>query len=294
MPIAMNATRAVLLAAIAAGVLTSAPAAVADSCSYDAATRTVTALHDQGFGMSVYRSGKTIRINSYSVGDVPCGAATVRNTDTIIFRDTSAGGGFNGVGLFGGPLAPGATKELTGKSEIEITFIGNGSAFEIDGQTTKPNKVTIGSGGFGDPTRGQINLNGDDDADITYSGMGSGGALGVFGGSGADRLSAGGGNGTGGAALTQLFLRGAPNGFDPSAADTLTGGAGATTLQGGGGNDTITAGSGPTTIQGFGGNDTIHADNGAADTVDGGDGTDKAFVDCALDTVSNVESKICR
>jgi hypothetical protein len=198
---------AIGIAALAGTLAYAAPAARADSCSYDAATRTVTALHDEGFGMSLGRDGKAIVASSFSEGALTCGAATVRNTDTIVFRDTSSGGGFNGLNLNSGPFAPGATKEPTGKSEIEIAFSGNRSGLNIVGQPFKRNRMTIGSGGLGDATRGLINLNNDDDADLGYSGMAPG-ALALYGAAANDQLSAAGGKGTGGPATTGVLLDG--------------------------------------------------------------------------------------
>jgi hypothetical protein len=284
--------RTLAIVSVVAGALVSTPAALADSCSFDAATRTVSALHDQGSGMAITRSGKAIIANSANAGRLACGTATVRNTDTIVFHDTSPGGGFNSIDLQNGAFAPGATKELTGKSEIEISFIGNGSALDIFGRQTKSNKITIGAGGFADPSRGLINLNNDDDADITYSGMAPG-ALAVYGGAASDILSAAGGKGTGGPATTGVLLRGAPNPTDPSGPDKLFAGAGSDFLQGALGNDLLVAGTGGTTMQGGGGDDLLRARNGVADTLDGGPGNDTAFYDCALDTVTNVESSTC-
>ena len=59
-------------------------------------------------------------------------------------------------------------------------------------------------------------------------------------------------------------------------------------ISGGHGNDVLRAGSGHDLISGNDGDDLIYADDGVADNVDGGAGTDSAFVD-HHDTVHNVE-----
>ena len=68
----------------------------------------------------------------------------------------------------------------------------------------------------------------------------------------------------------------------------IDGGAGADTIWGGFGNDTITGGTQADDIRGGGGDDRIYAQDGAVDTIDCGDGDDRAFTD-ANDVVSNCE-----
>ena len=60
------------------------------------------------------------------------------------------------------------------------------------------------------------------------------------------------------------------------------------TIRGGAGNDTLRGGSGHDAIFGDDGDDLIYADDGVADSIDGGAGSDSAFVD-HIDTVHNVE-----
>src|SRR5262249_2028421 len=118
------------------------PAASADSCSYDAAGKTVHVLHDAGFGLRLVRDGQARDWVPAFDPEQHGAAATVGNTDTIVFTDTTSGGGFDGINLSGGPFAPGATRELTGKSEIEILYDGGGrSSLTVSGSQTKRNSI---------------------------------------------------------------------------------------------------------------------------------------------------------
>ena len=58
-----------------------------------------------------------------------------------------------------------------------------------------------------------------------------------------------------------------------------------------GGGDTITGGGGRDVLLGGTGNDVIHARDSQADRVDGGPGTDTAFIDRKLDRVVGVERR---
>jgi Ca2+-binding RTX toxin-like protein len=74
--------------------------------------------------------------------------------------------------------------------------------------------------------------------------------------------------------------------------DLLIASSANTLLDGGPGNDTLWGGVGDDTLFGDAGNDEFHAKDGYVDTVNGGDGTDKASVDqtkTESDVVSNVE-----
>jgi Ca2+-binding RTX toxin-like protein len=61
---------------------------------------------------------------------------------------------------------------------------------------------------------------------------------------------------------------------------------------GGSGNDTLTAENFNVTnvLNGGAGGDTFHAVDSGADTIDGGDDADEAFVDELIDTTANVET----
>jgi Ca2+-binding RTX toxin-like protein len=243
-----------------------APAAHADSCTYDAATKTVTALHDGQFGMGLVREGKAIAAVLADGAHRPCGAATVRNTDTILFDDPN--GGFDGISLTGGAFAPGATPEPRGKSEIEIHYLGHGKgALFVTGAFGR-NTFVVGAGAAPAPGAAAINLDGDDDADVSVEGVVH---LELSGGSQADTMSGAGGAGTGGAERVGAWL----NGSD--------------------GNDRLIAGAAPTRLHGDAGNDRLVAANGVVDVgVDGGDGTDRAALDCALgDPATSIERTTC-
>jgi Ca2+-binding RTX toxin-like protein len=66
--------------------------------------------------------------------------------------------------------------------------------------------------------------------------------------------------------------------------------SGGDSLYGNGGNDTLTAQGGVDALYGGAGDDTLNARDGGPTTVDGGDGTDTAYIDAAGDTTANVET----
>ena len=74
-------------------------------------------------------------------------------------------------------------------------------------------------------------------------------------------------------------------------ADQLVGTAKADVICGLGGGDTITGGPGRDVLLGGSGNDVLHARDGQVDRVDGGPGTDTAFLDRKLDKVVSVERR---
>ena len=150
-----------------------------------------------------------------------------------------------------------------------------------------------------------VNLNGDDDVDVTFGGdvrqvqlrringpqrldhqpltltgqggLGTGGpfagGLQLVAGKGDDHVI--GGNG-------QNVLRGLGGN------DTIDGGPAVDFIEGGAGNDVLTGGAGQDRIDGDAGNDVLHAQDGEADKVDGGSGTDTADFDAGLDRLKNL------
>jgi Ca2+-binding RTX toxin-like protein len=72
-------------------------------------------------------------------------------------------------------------------------------------------------------------------------------------------------------------------------ADRIDGGAGNDVLVGGAGNDTLEGNLGRDVLLGGAGADSIDAWDGARDRIDGGPGSDRAWVDHALDTSVHVE-----
>ncbi len=96
----------------------------ATTCAFDAPSATATVTVTQGVVATISRDGDAIAVNG-----VLCQTATVTNTDVIEVAvpdvpesDTVV------VDLSGGPLAPGATDEGDGSSEIEIEISGTEGA----------------------------------------------------------------------------------------------------------------------------------------------------------------------
>ncbi len=205
------ATAVLILAVV--GLASPASAA---TCTFAAPTATI----DVGAGetATISRSGSDITLNG-----APCSPnATVSTTDSIVVN-TSGAPTEVAIDLRGGPFAPGATDEGDGGSEIEFTLnLSTGSpTLRIIGSTGDDN-IVVGANG--------INLDASEttsDADVTISGSPS---LVLEGGDGADRLSVGGGAGTGGA--------GPPATLQGQAGDDrLLGGIGGSTLDGADGTD---------------------------------------------------------
>ena len=175
------------------------------------------------------------------VGGVQCGTATVTNTDKITVTG-ALGRQAVRLDLANGGLAPGATAEGTGTSEIELEIdlmTGNETTAQPDtrhGQRTGA-ADTLRLGTLG------INANGDNDADITGP---AGGAtttiraelFEISGLGGPDVISGAASADVGGAfpIAPATTLDGGP------AADQLTGGDSSDTLIGGPGNDTENGG----------------------------------------------------
>ena len=223
---------------LAALVLVQAPAIAAINCTFSAGTIAITlSANNEAVTISRTPAGQIV------VGGAPCGSATVTNTDKISVTG-ALGGQAARLDLANGPFAPGATVEATGTSEIE---------FEIDllagGETTSSRDVVSVSGTgavdtFRLGTLG-VNLNGDNDPDIT--GPAAGGAT------------------TTRAEVFELNGQGGPDVIS-GAASADVGGAFPNTLEtrlnGGPGNDQLTGGDGLDTITGGIDNDTENGGNG--------------------------------
>ena len=155
-----------VLPAAAAGLLvallTPIPAFAAVNCSYNAGAQSVTITLGASDSTTVEREAGT---DGITVGGSLCGAATVRNTDTIAITGNS---GFTTVtiSLANGPLAPGATKESNGKSEIELTVDAGDNAGDVFVQGgNRIDRLTFGAQ--------KVNLNGSEkpkDFDLLVSG----------------------------------------------------------------------------------------------------------------------------
>jgi Ca2+-binding RTX toxin-like protein len=261
----------VVLAACALGS-TPALASGSPSCSYDWNTRQVTVIHDSAGPLTV--GAQSFQAAIYVTdGTNTAWCAGLFETDKIVIKAASPAAYQHTIidertAVFG----PGATKESSGVSEIEISVLtGTGgdqltvlqfSAGRHDVRLrTSPTSLSLGP---------EIDLNGDGDYDV---GMTQAGLVKVVGTGGSDRIDASG--------VSTFPVQ-------------LHGGVGADVLIGGTRNDTLYA-NGTNTYFGdhesdllFGGAgaDTLSAKDDSADSVYGGADYDGAQVDPADTTVS--------
>ncbi len=195
----------------------------AATCTFAAPTVTVTL--NAGETATVGTSAGVITLNNVNCTGNPTTAAA----ETINANGTT-GNEILVVDLTNGPLGPGLTPEGAGTSEIEINAnLGLSGA----------DRVTITGGSANDHfvagTTG-INLNGDGDADVTFSGTE---LFTLTGSDGDDMLSAGGGSGTG-------SVLGLPTTFNgDNGTDTIKPGLGNDTIASGNGEDTLDASEAP-------------------------------------------------
>jgi RTX calcium-binding nonapeptide repeat (4 copies) len=265
---------------LAAGLLAALPsgATAAVTCNFASATAAIDA-SSAGNTANVGRN-VSLPLDGIIVNNSQCGgSATVSNTDTITFTDSSGSNTKLVVGLGSGPLAPGPTDESGGSDEIELTAAFGSGGFEfdlleVDGCSAAPpcatanDHIVWGSGG--------INLNADEapivDADLTASGVE---VYQSFGGSGNgnDTLAADGGFGTGIASLTPVQF----TGFDGM--DFLTGGTMNDGLDGGADNDVLVGGTGDDNIVPGPGDDQLDGEGGAFDIANFGPAANGVTVD---------------
>jgi RTX calcium-binding nonapeptide repeat (4 copies) len=141
------------------------------SCSFSGAKNVLT-VRSTGDALSqITRDGPKIVVREFLSRPARCrgGQATVRNTDTIVvvMRGFLA---FADILLKNGPLAPGATPEANGASEIEIRFRGSDAFGDIYG-TRKSDEFHWGE----ENGLAGLNLNpstkGDNDIDVTAKGL---------------------------------------------------------------------------------------------------------------------------
>ena len=263
--------------------------AFAESCAYDAGTRTVTASITAGGQATLVVSGGALW---FGATPAPCGAATTVNTNSVSI--TGSAGSLEQLTLDyrGGVFGPGQAAE-SNIGEIEIaTALGDASDRVVVYGTQGDDIMAAGQNGFA--------ANNDGDVDVTFSpaafplevhlvdgndyfnGRGQGGAGLHFLGP----IVATGGDGN------ESLLRGSSEidsidggpGNDvlqgQESADTLTGGDGNDTIGAGDGNDFLAGGPGPDVFTGSAGDDTIAAEDSEADTsINGGPGFDTAFLD---------------
>jgi Ca2+-binding RTX toxin-like protein len=200
-----------------------------------------------------------------------CGGATVTNTDRIQVIGTGQDVDLRGA------FEPGFSTEPGSRPEIEIAVSNPGDLrLETPGDVTG---AAVGAAG--------VNVNGDDDVDVTTSGTVSELLLRAGKPKRALRghpvtLTGQGGLGTGAPYTGDLSLVGGKGD------DHLIGGNGTNALRGLAGDDTLDGGPLADFFEADAGNDVIHARDGVADTIFAGTGTDTADVDPGLDKVNGV------
>jgi Ca2+-binding RTX toxin-like protein/exonuclease III len=184
--------------------------------------------------------------NEILVDGVTCTALTgevakLGNVDRVNLVGSVADEAFL-IDMSAAPYAPGSEEELTGQSEIEfVVNLGEGfDTLQVDGGPAE-NTITAGSGG--------INLNGDDDSDVTFAGGVD--RLILRGEVGKDLVTATGDPVTGLPVVTPVVLRGGP------AADVLRGGPLNDDIIGDGGHDWLVGGAGDDVFRGLWGTDTL-------------------------------------
>ena len=273
------------------------------ACSYDAATKAVTAQMAAGSQGTLIVAGA----GEIHFGAVPspCGAATTANTNSITIVGGSGSSEHVTIDQTGGSFAPGATAE-TGASEIEIAInLGDATDQVVVLGTAGDDAISVGQNG--------VALNADGDLDVTFSPLPA--VLEIRGGGGRNTITGQGAQGTGARFLGKLLLFGGDLGdtlTGGDGADELNGGAGADVLEGrlgadvlrgadGGdtlagndGNDELTGGAGVDSFAGSAGDDVFFAVDGTADSLlNGGSGVDTAHYDAAVDpTPLAVENRV--
>ena len=245
------------------------------TCGYAGPTHLASVTATDDF-TKIVRSGDAIQLDD-GHHPVPCtgGMPTVLNTDLIQIAHT--GESASTVDLRGGPFAPGFTAEPVGVSEIELQFLGP-TFLDVRG-SAGPDRLS--------PAAGGVNLDGDDDADVT----GVFTTLLIEGRGGNDRISPQAGYTTDSPRRVLLGQGGRDTLIATPDGAVLHGGNGRDRLLGGRGADNLTGGRGSDTITGGKGRDLIRAIDGARDRVNCGPGNDRAKVD-GIDRVKSCERLI--
>ena len=298
--------RAAAVSVVAAGLLTAVlvgPAsAAAESCSYNAVTKAVTATIASGGQASLVVVGGALH---FGASPTACGAATTTNTDSISINGAAGSNETLTLDHRGGAFGPGAASE-SNIPEIEIAAsLGD----------TTDRVVVYATEGDDYMAAGQLGLalNTDGDVDATFSpsafllelnmlggadhfnGRGEGGAglhflgdITIFGGEGNDPYLRG-------SDATDVIDGGPGNDIllGEIGNDTMTAGSGNDSLTGGDGTDLMTGGAGIDSFVAGEGDDTIYAEDDEADTqLNGGQGVDTAYYDEQLDAEPlSVENK---
>lgn len=284
---------AVLSAALATGLLVGPAAAAPESCTYNSGTKAITATVADGGTATLKVVGGALH---FGATPVACGAATTTNTDSITVNGATGTNETLVLDHRGGAFGPGATAEFNiGEIEIQAS-LGDATDKVVVYATEADDVMAAGQNGLA--------LNTDGDVDVTlspsalrlefhmlggndyFNGRGQGGAglkylgpITATGGDGNESLLRGGN--------TDDVIDGGP-GNDviegTEGNDVLDGGPGNDSLSGSSGNDTLTGGAGLDSLIGGSENDTLYAEDDEADTqINGGPGTDTAYVDDGLD-----------
>jgi Ca2+-binding RTX toxin-like protein len=263
------------------------------ACVYNATAKTVTAGIAAGATATLAVVGTEIR---FGATPTACGTATTLNTDTITINGAAGSVETVVVNQSGGALAPGATAEGSGTSELELEInLGDSTDVVAFHGTAAADVLAFGTKG--------LSFNDDSDVDVAFAPMP--GSIELLGGQGDDLLTVRGGYGSGQVFAGSATLRGG-DGADTftggnlddllvgdGGADTFSGyggndeiqgGAGDDKLNGQDGNDLLVGGAGSDTMSGADGDDTFQAADGEADAqISGGAGEDTAHYDGALD-----------
>lgn len=258
-----------------ASLALAAPSFGAVSCAFTASDHLLSVSATDSFA-KVARDQQRIQVDDgHELISCSGGSANVQNTDLV--QISHVGLSAATVDLRGGPFEPGHASEPLGIPEIEIEFLGQ-TFLNVRG-TTAVDRLAFGAGG--------VNLNGDDDTDIT----GTFTVILVEGRGGDDLISPQAGYST--SAQRRVLLGG--EGRDTLIATPdgafLHGGDGSDRLNGGGGADNLTGGRGHDVLRGRKGRDLIRAIDDRKDHVSCGPGLDRAKVD-GVDRVKGCERLI--
>jgi Ca2+-binding RTX toxin-like protein len=222
------------------------------------------------------------------------GAPTALNTDTIEVHLTGALASID-IRLDGGPLAPGATTEGRGASEIEVHVIGSEALADVIG-TAGSDEFRWAPGGAWPGLNVNPGQRHDRDVDVTVSGgflpfivaEGKKGADRILPASPSQRLPGGafseGGKGNDVLVASRSgdildggkgkdLIRGGPS------FELISGGTGRDQISGAGGSDEISAGGGPDLVLGGAGGDSINSRDSSRDRVRCGAGFDHVKAD---------------
>jgi Ca2+-binding RTX toxin-like protein len=284
------------------------------TCSYDAASKVVTAQLIEELDGKITRSGTAIVLFTSDDGQThTCGAATVTNTNRIDVTGTGASADvayatFVTIDESAGRLAPGASAEPTDLNEIEVRISVTPGDRVIPPYGKLPLALAyVGTGGADVATIGAngMDLRGDGDVDVTTT-VYPFGLINLYGLDGNDRLSGAGSAATGAGVHAPMLLRGGlgddvlrggksgdvldEKDIGNGGNDQLAGGAGNDLVRGGPGSDQIRGGGGEDELLGNRGADTFYAKDGEQDVVRGGDGNDRAQVDAGMDVLVGIES----